>query len=101
MQGGRRRNLAWVDKGGACTPARHDVAEGNPEKPPQPVQVAQTLRQSQVEEAGRGDYVEYEVGGSIHKEEVGVGDGLMKDVDVPGNIFEMTNEENGANDGLK
>ena len=53
-----------------------------------------------MEEAGRDDHVEYEVGGSKHEEEVGVDDGLMKDVDVPEKNLENTNEENRANDGL-
>ena len=54
-----------------------------------------------MEEAGRDDHVQYEVGGSKHKEEVGVAVGLTKDVDVPEKVLEKTNEENGANDGLK
>ena len=72
-----------------------------PEKSLQPAQVAQALPQSQVKEAGRGDHVEYVVSGSKHEKEVGVADGLMKDVDVPEKIIDKTNEENGANDGLK
>ena len=101
MQGGRRRNLAWVGKRGVCTQARHDGAKRTPEKSPQPAKVAQALPQSQVVEAGGGDHVEYEVSGRKHEKEVGVADRLMKDVEVPEKILEKTNEENGANDGLK
>ena len=88
MQDGRRRNLPWVDKGGACTPAKHDGAKGTQEEPPQAAQVAQALPQSQVGEAGKGDHVECEVSGSKHEREAGVADGLMKDVDVPEKILE-------------
>ena len=77
LRGGRDSNLAWVHKGRACTPVRHDGGgTGTPEKPPQSAQVAQSPPQPQVEEAGRGDQVKYEVDGGKYEEEVSVADGL-------------------------